>query len=258
MADLVSRAGRAAGRVAPYALVPFALSLLAFQKVGAATDPSPVSINVKFPLPADVATLWTLVDPPTQGVAVQSPVPFLFVPVFLVLEAALVAGFLGGVGDAVRGDPADFAGAAVDHWLSILGVRVVQFVLFVGIGVALVAAGPFGLLVGFPLILLLGYMLWAAPYLVVLRDLDAVSALAASWSLAGEGGRYLSFSLAYLLAGAVASAVLSPLVSSAGILGVVVGAAVVAYPALVASAAATIVVDETAGERGDATASRGA
>jgi hypothetical protein len=257
MADLLSRASDASVRVAPYALVPFALSLLAFQKVRAATDPSSVSVNVKFPLPADVATLWTLVDAPTQGVAVTTPVPFLFVPVFLAVEAAVVAGFLGGVGDAVRGETPDFAAAAADHWLSILGVRVVQFVLFVGLGLALVGAGPLGLLLAFPVILLLGYMLWAAPYLVVLRDLDALTALAASWSLASDGGRYLSFSLAYLLVGAVASALLSPLVSSAGILGVLVGAAIVAYPAVVASAAAAIVVDETAAPA-EPVASRGA
>jgi hypothetical protein len=247
MPSVVSRAARVAGRVAPYAVVPFALSLLAVRKVSsAATGAGGLAFGVKFALPADVPTLWTLVDPPAQGVAVSTPVPLVAVPVFLAAEAAVVAGFLGVVRDAYRGDRPDFAAAASDHWVSVLGVRVVQFVVFVGLGAVLVGGGLFGVVVGTPLFVLLGYLLWGAPYLVVLRDSDALTAVAGSAELASVGDRYLWFSVGYALAAAAASLPASLLVSAGGLPGVVVGAAAVAYPALVASAAAAIVVDETA------------
>lgn len=246
MPSLLSRAHRVAFRVAPYAAVPFLLTLLAFDNVAAAANPSTIGVNVKFALPADVTTLWTVVDPPAQGVSVYTPVPLVFAPVFLAVEAAVVAGFLGGVRDAYRGTAPDFPAAVRDHWLSILGVRVVQFVLFVGLGLSLFAGGTLAVVLGFPLLLVLGYLLWSAPYLVVLRGSDALTALAESASLASRGGRYLGFSLGYAVAVAFASLVFSPLVTSAGILGVLVAAALLAYPALVASAAATIVVDEAA------------
>jgi len=246
--SVVSRAARVAGRVAPYAVVPFALSLLAARKVSSAVAAGAdgVSFSVKFALPADVPTLWTLVDPPAQGVSVSTPVPLVAVPVFLVVEAAVVAGFLGVVRDAYRGDRPDFAAAAADHWVSVLGVRVVQFAVFVGLGTVLVGSGLFGVVVGVPLFVLLGYLLWGAPYLVVLRDSDALTAVAESVELASVGDRYLWFSVGYAVVAAAASLPASLLVSTAGLPGVVVGAAAVAYPALVASAAAAIVVDETA------------
>ncbi|MFB6071472.1 MAG: hypothetical protein ABEJ88_00730 [Halobacterium sp.] len=247
MPSLLSRASRVAGRAKEYALVPVALTLLAFRNVLEAASASGVSLNVKFALPADVATLWTVVDPPTRGVAFQSPVPLLFVPVFLVVEAAVVAGYLGGVRDAYRGRRPDFAAAASDHWLSILGVRVVQFLLFFAL-VAVLSAGGFGvlLLVGFPLVFVLGYLLWGAPYLVVRRDSDAVTALAESATVALNDSRYFGFTVAYVVVAAACSLLLSPVVTGMGLFGVLAGTVVVAYPSLVATAAATIVVDEAA------------
>jgi len=253
MPSLLARAARVAGRVSPYAVVPFALSLAAVRKVASAGGTG-FSMNVRFALPADVATVWTLVDPPTQGVTLQTPVPLVALPVFLVVEAAVVAGFLGGVRDAYRGQPRDFLGAASDYWLSILGVRLVQFVVVVVLGGLLLAAGPMSLVFGLPLVLLFGYLVWGAPYLVVLRDSDAITALAESATVARAGGDYLLFSLGYAVAVAAGSVVVSPFVSAGGLGGVLLAAALVAYPALVASAAATIVVDECA----DRVASRGA
>jgi hypothetical protein len=193
-----------------------------------------------------VATLWTVLDPPTTGVAVNTPVPLVALPVFLAVEAFVAAGYLGGIRDAYRDRDTDFMTAASEHWLSILGVRVVQFLAFAGFGLALLSTGPVGVLVAVPLFLLLAYLLWGAPYLVVLRGEDAVTALVASARLASLGDRYLWFSLGYAVVAAAASLVLSPLVTGAGIVGVVGGAALVAGPSLVGSAAATIVVDETA------------
>ncbi|WP_232701370.1 hypothetical protein [Halobacterium wangiae] len=254
MPSLLARASRLAGRVSEYAVVPAVLTLFAFGKVAAAIDPSNVGVNVKFALPTDVATLWTVVDPPAQGVTLHSPTPLLFVPIFLVVEAAVVAGYLGGIRDAHRDRDPDFLAAVEDHWLSILGVRVVQFLLFGGLAIVLLAGGAGVLVVvGLPLVFVLGYLLWAAPYLVVLRGSDALTALAESATLALDGGDYLAFSAAYAVVVAVASVVLSPLVTSAGVVGVLVGTVLVAYPSLVGSAAATIVVDDVA-----SAASRGA
>jgi len=247
MPSLSARAARVAGRVAPYAVVPFVLSLLAVERVASAASRAGFSVNVKVALPPDVATLWTLVDPMTRGVSVNTPVPLVAVPVFLVVQAVVVAGFLGVIRDAYRGDQPGFVDAVADHWVSMLGVQVVEFVVFVGIGGLVAATGSFAAAaVAFPLLLVVGYFLWGAPYLVVLRGSDAVTAFAESVELASRGGRYLSFSLAYAVAVAAGSVVVSPLVTTTGVAGVVAGAALVAYPALVGSAAATIVVDESA------------
>jgi len=133
-------------------------------------------------------------------------------------------------------------------------VRVVQFVVFAGLGGAALAGGPAGLVFALPLFLLLSYLVWGAPYLVVLRDSDAVTALVESARVAAAGGDYLLFTVGYALAVAVGSVVVSPLVSTAGVVGVLAGSALVAYPAVVGAAAATIVVDDSA----DRVASRGA
>lgn len=255
--SLLDRAARVAGRVAPYAVVPALLTLLALDNVTAtAGGGGGLSFSVKFALPTAVPTLWTLFDPPASGVSYVTPTSLSLMPVYLVAEAALTAGYLGGIYDAANGVEPDFVANVETYALPVLGVRVVEFLVVSAFALSLVAGGNVVLaLLGFPLVLLAGYLLWGAPFLVVARDYSVPEALAGSVSLALEGGHYLYFSVVFAVGAAAASLFVSPVLAAGGLGAVVVMTAVVAYPALLASAAAMLVVDEVAdqpadGERG--------
>lgn len=246
--SLLDRAARVAGRVAPYAVVPALLTLLAFDNVAAtAAGGGGLSVSVKFALPTAVPTLWTVFDPPTTGVSFVTPTPLSALPVYLVVDAVLTAGYLGGIHDAAHDVQPDFAENVATYALPVLGVRVVEF-LTVGVFSFLLVAGGNVLLafLAFPLVLFAGYLLWGAPFLVVARDRSVVDALAESVSLALDGGRYLRFSVVFAVGAAVVSLFVSPVLAAGGFVTVVVLAAIIAYPALLASAAAMLVVDEVA------------
>jgi len=246
--SLLQRAARVAGRVAPYAAVPAALTLLAFDNVAAAATSGGAGVSVKFALPTAVATLWTVFDPPSTGLSFVSPTPLSALPVFLVVDAVLTAGYLGAIRDASHGVSPDFGRNVAAYALPVLGVRFVEFLTLGLFSFLLVSSGSLALgVVAAPLLLVAGYLIWAAPFLVVTHDFGAVDALAASVSLASAGGRYLQFSVVYAVGAAVASALVSPLLTAGGFGTVVALTALVAYPSLVASAAAMLVVRETAG-----------
>ncbi|UHH26237.1 hypothetical protein [Halobacterium noricense] len=246
--SLLDRAARVAGRVAPYAVVPALLTLLAFDNVAAtAASDGGLSVSVKFALPTAVPTLWTVFDPPTTGVSFVTPTRLSALPVYLVVDAVLTAGYLGGIHDAAHDVQPDFVENVATYALPVLGVRVVEF-LTVGLFSFLLVAGGNILLafVAFPLVLFAGYLLWGAPFLVVARDRGVVDALVESVALALDGGHYLYFSVLFAVGVAVVSLFVSPVLAAGGFGAIVVMAAVIAYPALVASAAALLVVDEVA------------
>jgi hypothetical protein len=246
--SLLDRAARVAGRVAPYAVVPALLTLLAFDNVTTtAASGGGLSFSMKFSLPTAVPTLWTVFDPPTTGVSFVTPTSLSVLPVYLVVDAVLTAGYLGGIYDAAHDVEPDFAENVSSYALPVLGVRVVEFLTVGAFGFLLVTGGNILLaFLGFPLVLLAGYLLWGAPFLVVARDRGVVDALAESVSLALDGGHYLYFSVVFAVGVAVVSLFVSPVLAAGGFVTIVMMAVVVAYPALIGSAAAMLVVDEVA------------
>lgn len=244
---LLDRAARTAGHVSTYAVVPFALSLLAFENVVQTATAGGFHVSVKFALPTAIATLWTVFDPPSTGLNFVTPTSLSILPVFVLVEAVLAAGYLGGIHDAAHNRGPSFGENVGEYAVSVLGVRLVEYAVVGTFAFLLVGSGSFALaFVAFPFVFLAGYLLWGAPFLVVARDATAVDAIAWSVSLALEGGRYLTFSLLFALAVAVASLVISPVLSAGGIAAVVLAAALVAFPSLVASAAAMLVVEDVA------------
>lgn len=97
-----------------------------------------------------------------------------------------------------------------------------------------------------PFLFVVGNLVWGAPFLVVVRDADALDAIAWRASLAASESKYVTFSVGFAVATAVVSLFVSPVLADGGVVPVVVLAVVVAYPALFASAAAIHVVDDTA------------
>lgn len=243
---LLDSASRTAGRVPTYAVVPFALTLLAFDNVAQTAAASGVRVSVKFALPTAVPTLWTVFDPPASGINFVTPTSLSLLPVFLLVDAALTAGYLGGIHDAATGSPTDFVDGAVSYAVPVLGVRIVEFVTVGAFALLAVSGGVVTVLLAFPVLLLAGYVLWGAPFLVVARDQRSLDAIAWSIELALDSGDYRSFSIAFAVVAAVVSVVVSLVLSGGGVIAVVVLAAVISYPALVASAAAMHVVEDAA------------
>jgi hypothetical protein len=245
---LLDRAARTAGRVSAYAVVPFVLTLLAFDNVAQTAAASGFQVSLKFALPTAVPTLWTVFDPPASGINFVTPTSLSLLPVYLLVDAVLTAGYLGGIHDAANGSQTDFVDSAVSYVAPVLGVRIVEFVV-VGTFALLAISGGFATaLLAFPVLLVAGYVLWGAPFLVVARDQSALDAIAWNVRIALDSSDYLSFSIGFAVVTAVVSVFVSLLLSGGNVVTVVVMAAVIAYPGLVASAAAMHVVDEAAAQ----------
>lgn len=243
---LLDRAARTAGRVSPYAVVPFALTLLAIDNVAQTAAASGLEFSLKLALPTAIPTLWTVFDPPSTGLTFVTPTSLSVLPVYIVVEAALAAGYLGGIYDAASETTSEFAAAVFEYALPVLVVRVVEFVLVGGLALLALGGGGGVAVLVLPFLFVVGYLIWGAPFLVVARDAAALDAIAWSASLATNESQYVTFSVGFAVATAVVSLLVSPLLAEGGFAMVVVLAAVAAYPALVASAAAMHVVDDAA------------
>jgi hypothetical protein len=93
-----------------------------------------------------------------------------------------------------------------------------------------------------PLSLLLGYLFYATPFLIVLRDDDLLPAPRRSYALATEGGPHLRFAADYCGLVVAGSLPATPVVATLGVVGVVLGAVAVAQLSLALAFATTRVV----------------
>lgn len=237
---LLDDAATTARSVPHLAMVPALATLLAYEKVMKTASAGPGG-GIRFPMPTALPDLWTFVSVPNTGVSFELGVPLLLAPVFVVLQAGLTAGYLGSIDAALEAEAPDFAEHVAAYTLPVLGVQLVVFALSIAsFSFALVggmALAPVSVLLG----LVVGYLLWAAPILVVVRGHGVGDALVASARHALNGGRYAAFTGGYLLAGIVISLLLSTVVRGRLFL-LVLAAIVLAYPLLVVSVATVDVV----------------
>lgn len=237
---LLEDAAATARSIAYLAIVPVVSTLLAFEKLARTATAGPGG-GVKFPMPTALPDLWTFVSVPSTGVSFNLGVPLVFTPVFFALAAVLIAGYVGSIDAALDDEHPDFVGSATDYAVPVLVVQLVVIaVTIAGFGFALVggmALAPLSIL----FMVAAGYLLWAAPILVVTRDIGALEALQSSIDHALQGGRYATFSLAYLLGGILGSFVLSMLVRGRPLVLLLL-TIVLAYPLLVLSVATVQVV----------------
>jgi hypothetical protein len=201
--------------------------------------------GVSFSFPTGFATLWTFVNvPPADGVVVR-PVAFAF---GLVVQAALAAVYVPRVVERVRPGrgEARVVQALSRYFAPLFGLALA----LASVGVVLVLTGlvlgPLVLL-AVPLVLAVGYALYAAPFLVVVEDRGAVDAISRSVALATDGGAYASYGFQYLLLVVVVSLPASTVVRTSAV-GVAL-AAVLAAPlaAVTTGATAAFVVDRVDG-----------
>jgi hypothetical protein len=226
------------------ALVPVFVGLLAFENVRRMADPDGFTIGVTFRFPAPIVDLWTFVHVPartTGGLYVSPEVQFL--PVLLLVEGVLAAGYLGSVEAALRTGSYDFIESIRRY-----GVRILVFTALWQLGVLLggflAVITPIFFFVGIVLFLWLSYRLYATPFLIVIRDLSLGEALGRSWRYGRDGGDYFSFGLGYLATVAAISIPTTLFVTLTGLVGVLVGIVVGAVLGLTLTAATMTFVRE--------------
>lgn len=193
-------------------------------------------VGVSFPLPAPIVDVWTFVNPPQDGVTTSATV--LIALALAVVHAALSAGYLSCLRDALAGERPDFRRGVGRYLLPLLGFQLLASVTVLAGALLAVPFPPLFVLV-LPLFLLVGYLFFGAPYLVVAEERRLVDALARSYRFALAGGPYFAFAAGYLLIGTAVSVVATLAVVNLGVVGVLLGA-VVAGPVGVVLGAATM------------------
>jgi hypothetical protein len=224
---LLSEAAERTDRTLPLAAVPMVVSLLAVDRLRRVARFDGINFGISFGFPSAVTGGWTFLSLPSGpgGLTVTPAAPgqFLLASVAgTLLTAALGAGYLGSLRRAVAGEKRQFLADVRAYFLPILLLQVGVFLAgLVFLGAALVT--PLLLVFVLPLLLVLAYLFYAAPYLVVTGDRSLVPALRASYRYANAGGPYASFFGRYLALTALVSVVATPPFTSLGVGGAVAG-----------------------------------
>lgn len=232
MPSRFDRAETVTRQSAVLAAVPALATLLSLSNVAQALAARSAG-GISFPFPTGLPTLWTYVSLPSTPVdgAVGGPLSIVtFVPAFVVgllVTSALEAGFLGSLERRVAGKSIAFVESVRRFGLRMVGVNIIRF------GTVLVAlpffvVPPLALLV----VIVLSYLVYGLSFVIVVEDAGLGAGLSTCVGYALSGGRYAAFGLAHLLLGAVASFVMSALVLNTGLIGIFLGTAIVAVPAV--------------------------
>lgn len=222
------------------ASVPVVTALLSFDKIARIASHSGFSVGFKlflFPSPAE--NVWTYVRVPQSGITVETPGPLWLLPVSVLVYSVLLGGFLGSVRRLLDGEETEFA--FVRDSLAYLRQMAVwtgiPIAVFGGLALAGGSVPPLAVGLLFVSVVVLGYLFYAAPFLVVLRDAGILDALTASYRFAVGGGAYAAYGFAYVAFGLAVSAVASTVVVNLGIVGLLVGVPAVARLGLATSTA---------------------
>lgn len=237
------------------ALVPFLTAFLQATKVARVLAHRGFSLGITLGLPLPVSSLWKFVSVPSSGVTFtgpDTPAGVGFVAIGLLVQGVLTAGYLGSLRHALAGEDRAFLTAVRRYFLPFLGFGLLMVALFVPpLVMALSTPASLPLLVVWvPLLFLTGYLVYAAPYLVVLTDEPLVPSLARSVSLATSEGAAFRYAVGYALLVAGISFPATIVAVNFGAVGVVLGAAALAPVCLVFDAMTLHFVDDLRG--GDA------
>ncbi|MDZ7702567.1 MAG: hypothetical protein U5J98_11195 [Halobacteriales archaeon] len=229
------------------ALVPVATALLATDKIGAIASFRGGHVGLRLGLPVGIVDLWQFVSLPNSSMTIGLPLPealplaVVVVPLGILLQAALSAGYFGSLESALRTGEFEFIVEVRRSFWPFLLYTVVPMV--VALPLALLGlADSRGLLpllvVLVPVFLIAAYLFYATPYLIVLRDLDLLPAARRSYALASEGGPYLRFAGGYAGFVLAVSLVTTAVVVNLGLAGVAIGVVALAPVGLAANATA--------------------
>lgn len=215
-----------------FALVPLVLAALNGTKITnlLQTDYD-FHAGISFGVPLPVTDTWAFVSTPAAsggGVQFSGPTTLIAVGVFavgIIIQGVLLAGYLGGLNQGLRGEKPEFDAAVAAYWQRFLGFAVLLLALFLPPVLFTLTTRSIA-----PLILLwvvaffvLAYLLYAAPYLIVLHDTGLGEALSWSVSLAVDGGAYLRYALGYGIVVLAISVPATLIVANVPVLGIVLG-----------------------------------
>jgi hypothetical protein len=229
-----------AGEHLPLAVVPVVFALLNTRKLLAVATFEGAHVGFKLGLPLSVVTVWEFVSVPTDGLAVypglpvdRLPAALATVPALLGVQAAVLAGYFGSLRSALDGEAYRFLRNSRRYFLPFVVVTAVPLLVLLpvaagvlGLGAATGGlAGPAGLVVlvavvGFAVA---GYLLYATPYLLVLRDGGLLDAARRSFALAVGGGPHFAYTLGYVAFVVIVSPVATGVVVNVPVVGLPVG-----------------------------------
>jgi hypothetical protein len=231
----------------PLAAVPLVSSLLALDDVRTVLGfRGDGHLGLTFRFPTALPDLWTFVSVPNDGPGFHVSPSLFLLPVLIVVQSVLVAGLLGSVHEVRQTDEYDFASNVEEYFVPVLVyhalVGVVSFGAF-GVVVTGIPALGFLLVVAF---LVLSYLFYATPYLLVVADASVGEALGRSYEWGLAGGPYFAYGAAYLLFVVAVSVLGTAVVVNLGALGILLGGVLSAPVALALTFATTGFVAELA------------
>ena len=168
--------------------------------------------------------------------------------VYAAISAVISAGYLGGIDRCLRGEPAAILACISEYAPRLFLYHLAVFAAFVAVLPVLAVVPPLVVL-AIPVVIVLGYLFYAVPFLFVVDDAAFLEAFRRSYGFALEGGPYLRFALWHVAVAVVASILLSIAVSAGGV-GFVLALVVAAPLALVLTGATVSFVGELAGGDG--------
>jgi len=222
------------------ALVPVLFALLDTNKMLAITSFDGGHVGVRLGVPFPVVTVWQFVSVPQSGATVETGIPVealplaaVTVPVLLVVQAAVTAGYYGSLGNALDGAPYDFVGNSRRYLLPFLVLTALPFLLVLPLALGVLGdvgltsrSGAAALALVVPaavLSLVAAYLFYGTPYLLVLRDTGLLDAARASYSLATAGGPYPAYTAGFALFVLLVSPVATAIVVNVPLVGLPVG-----------------------------------
>jgi|AntDeeMinimDraft_5_1070356.scaffolds.fasta_scaffold01642_7 hypothetical protein len=239
----------------PLAFVPFITALFNTDKIGAIANSDGIHLGVSMSFPISIVDLWGFVSVPNTGVNVYINGPvgspllvFVGLPITLVIQAGLAAGYFGSISKIIRSDSYDFVSNVQRYFIPFLLYTVIPVAVllpFILLGFDGGRGILFSLVILFiPAYIFFAYLFYATPYLVVLHDTDLLSAARASYGLAVKGGPYFSFALGFLGFTLVTSLFATAIVVNLGFFGIILGVITAAPVGLAANITTMQFVDE--------------
>lgn len=197
-------------------------------------------IGFKFGLPVSVVTVWEFVSLPNSGVSVNTglpvealPVAILTVPVLLLVQAVLTAGYFGSIRNTLYGEPYEFVPNCRRYVVPFVIITSVPTLLLLPLAAGVIGSatlsGGFGgtslviLLLGSVVFVILGYLFYPVPYVVVLQQTGVVAAARRSYALATQSGPYFAYTAGFVLFVLSVSPIFTVLVVNIPVIGLPIG-----------------------------------
>ncbi|WP_248898155.1 hypothetical protein [Haloplanus halobius] len=154
-------------------------------------------------------------------------------PALLAIQTALTASYFGSLRNALDDEPYRFIQNSRRYLVPFAILTVLPVLILLPFAIGVLGIGSLTkslsgavLLLIFPalvIFLVAGYLFYATPYLVVLRDTDVIDAARQSYALAIQGGPYLAYTGGFVLFVLLVSPVVTGIVVNVPLVGIPLG-----------------------------------